>query len=108
MDAVHARSDEHLIEQVFGTERKPDVAVVKEHLNQTNELIDGEGPCRRADETHLEKTENHREPDLTEMETEGGGNIQVRVGMMDIVNRVHLEYWRSGSDANGKLGLRHH
>ena len=85
VDAVHARSDEHLIEQAFGTERKPDVAVVKEHLNLKNELIDGECPRRRADEAHLEKTENDRERDLTEMEAEGGGNIQVRVDMMDIV-----------------------
>ena len=85
VDAVHSRSDEHLIEQAFGTERKPDVAVVKEHLNLKNELIDGECPCRRADETHLEKTENYRERDLTEMETEGSGNIQVRIDMMDIV-----------------------
>ncbi|HSZ76428.1 MAG TPA: hypothetical protein VK775_03465 [Chthoniobacterales bacterium] len=37
------------------------------------------------DETHLEKTENDRECDLTEMKAEGGGNIQVRVDMMDIV-----------------------
>ena len=85
VDAVHARSDEHLIEQAFGTKRKPDVAVVKEHLNLKNELIDCECPRRRADETHLEKTENDRERDLTEMEAEGGGNIQVRVDMMDIV-----------------------
>ena len=85
VDAVHARSDEHLIEQAFGTERKPDIAVVKEHLNLKNELIDGECPRRRADETHLEKTENDRERDLTEVETEGGGNIQIRVDMMDIV-----------------------
>src|SRR4029077_16673811 len=27
VDTVHARSDEHLIEQAFGTERKPNVAV---------------------------------------------------------------------------------
>ena len=85
VDAVHARSDEHLIEQAFGTERKPNVAVVKEHLNLKNELIDGKCPRRGADETHLEKTENDRERDLTEMEAEGGGNIQVRVDMMDIV-----------------------
>jgi hypothetical protein len=44
---VHARSDEHLIEQAFGTERKPNVAVVKEHLNLKNELIDGKCPRRR-------------------------------------------------------------
>jgi hypothetical protein len=85
VDAVHARSDEHLIEQAFGAERKPNVAVVKKHLNLKNELIDGECPRRRADETHLEKTENDRERDLTEVEAEGGGNVQVRVDMMDIV-----------------------
>ena len=33
VDAVHARGDEYLIEQAFGAQRKPEVAVVKEHLN---------------------------------------------------------------------------
>ena len=82
---MHARSDEHQIEQAFGAERKPNVAVVKEHLNLKNELIDSKCPRRRADETHLKKTENDRERDLTEMEAEGGGNIQIRIGVMDIV-----------------------
>jgi hypothetical protein len=92
VDAVHPRSDEHLIKQAFGTERKPNVTVVKEHLNLKNELIDGECPSRRANETHLKKTENDREHNLTEMEAECGGNIQVRVDMMDIVKTPEKWY----------------
>ncbi len=42
VDAVHARSDEHLIEQAFGAERMPNVAVVKkrtyEYLFQRSSL----------------------------------------------------------------------
>jgi hypothetical protein len=85
VNAVHARGDEHLIEQAFKTERESDVAVVKEHLKLKNYLINGKCRCRRANESYLQDAENDREHDLTEMEAEGGGNIQVRVDMMDIV-----------------------
>ena len=67
--------------------------MVKEHLGLKNELVNGKRPCRRADETHLKETETGRERDLTEMEAEGGGNVQVRVNVVDIVKAP--EKWHS-------------
>ena len=41
----------------------------------------------------MKETENGRERDLAEMEPEGGGNIQVRVDVVDIVKAP--EKWQS-------------
>jgi hypothetical protein len=85
MDAVHARGDQHLIQQSFNTNRKPDVAMVEEHLRLKKQLIKRKRPCRRADEDYLQKTKRNGEQDLSKMEAEGCGHVQVWVDVMNIV-----------------------
>ena len=59
--------------------------MVEEYLRLEEQLVKRKCPCRRADENHLQETESDGERDLTKMEAEGRGHIQVWVNMVNTV-----------------------
>src|SRR5713101_2751495 len=59
--------------------------MVKKHLRLKRKLIDGKGPRRNTDETYLDDVEPARKRDLAEVKAKSSRNIQLGIGMMNIM-----------------------
>ena len=59
--------------------------MVKEHLRLKDQLVDREGPGRNADKTYLDHPKDAREPDLAKMKSESRRNVQLWVGVVNVV-----------------------
>src|SRR5437763_8922994 len=85
VNAMHARSDDQLVQEALDTNRKPQITMVKKHLRLKRKLVDGKGPRRSPDETYLDDVEPARKRDLAEVKAEGSRNVQLWIGMMNIM-----------------------
>src|SRR6267378_5256095 len=85
MNAVHSRRDDDLAQKALETNRKSQVTVMKNDFRLKRELIGRECPGRNANETHLDNGEAARERDLAEMKSERGGNVEIGIDMMNVV-----------------------
>src|SRR5437763_16522747 len=85
VNAMHAGRDNQLVQAPLDTDRKPEITMVKKHLSLKRKLVDGECPRRNTDETYLDNVEPARKRDLTEMKAEGSRNVQLGIGMMNIM-----------------------
>ncbi len=85
MDAVQARGDEDEAERPLQFLGEPEVCVLEEGAGLEDQLVGEELLQAHADEQHLNDPEDRGKRHLHEMEAEAGGNIEVGVEVVDVV-----------------------
>ena len=82
VDAVHARGDQHAIQEALDANRQAHVAVLKERVRLKHELVDGNGQRRCADQQDLHDAKSRRQRNLAEMKAECTRHIEIRIDVM--------------------------
>jgi hypothetical protein len=85
MNAVHARGDQHFVQEPFKTDWESHIAVVKEHLRLKGQLVNGKGPWRNADKTYLDYAKETRKGYLAKMKSKGRRDVQFWVSMVNVM-----------------------
>src|SRR5712691_2777920 len=85
MNAVHARRDEGFVQKPLEADRQPHIAMMEECVGLQDQLIYGKCRHRNPDEQHLHDTKSRGHPHLAKMKPKSGGNIEVRIDVMHIM-----------------------
>jgi hypothetical protein len=85
MHPVHAGGDEDAVEAAFPGQGQAQIAVVEHGAAVEHQFIDQVGEGQDTDEDHLEEAEDGGIEHFAEVEAEGGGDVHVRVGVVDVV-----------------------
>src|SRR5437868_1548960 len=69
VNAVHARRNQHFVQEPFKADWESQVTMVKEYLRLKGQLVNGKGPWRNADKTYLDHAKETRKCDLAKMKS---------------------------------------
>src|SRR5207249_3524496 len=82
---MHARRYEHFVQQPLEADRQPQVAVMEERVCVEGYFVNAERPAGEPNEADLCDAKSGRHRDFTKMKPKAGGNIEVRVDVVDVV-----------------------
>ena len=85
VDAVHAGGDEDIVQGFFQAKGQAKVGVVEHGAQLEDDLVGYIGEQGDAEDRHLEDPKNSGIEDFPPMEAEGGGDVHVRVDVVDVV-----------------------
>ena len=85
MDTMHARRDENEIQPAPPGHRQPYVAVLKECVELKDQLVGDKRQRRSADDRDLHGTECRGVTNFDKMKAHGGGDVQIGVDVMRVV-----------------------
>jgi len=85
VNAMHSRRDEEFIEVAFEPNRQPNVAMMKKCVGLKHQFISHKGWHRNSNQRDLDNAEGGGHEDFAKVESEAGGDVEIRIKMVDVV-----------------------